>query len=95
MTLARAQKAQQMIDEGVEDGVDAEEEEGKRHRHDQHHDRGRDRLFAGRPDDLCGFSADLTDEFAGGNFRHVSELLLKLRIEKGSAGTWPAELSLI
>ena len=39
-------------------------------RHDHHHDRGGDGFLAGRPVDLAGLDADLTDEFAGGDFGH-------------------------
>src|SRR5205085_278923 len=52
-------------------------------------DRGGDRLLAGRPvDALNRFEADLTHEFAGGDFGHVSASLLLFRIEKR-----PADLS--
>ena len=33
---------------------------------------GGDRLLAGRPMDLGGLDADLTDEFAGGDFGHCA-----------------------
>src|SRR5919112_4326817 len=81
-----AEQAQQIFDDGRKEGVDAEEEEGERQRHDDHHDRGRDRFLAGRPVDLAGLGADLTDEFAGGGFGHFA--VARLRIEKR-----PADLS--
>ena len=36
---------------------------------------GGDGFLAGRPMDLGGLGADLTDEFAGGDFGHVLALL--------------------
>src|SRR5438270_13471256 len=63
------EEAQQLPDDGRKDRVGAEEEECKDRRHDHDHDAGRDRLLAGRPMDLARFDADLTDEFAGGDFR--------------------------
>ena len=69
-----AQQAEQELDDGAEEGIDAEEEEREDERHDQHHDRGGDGFLAGRPDDLAGLGTDLTDEFAGGCFRHVFAL---------------------
>ena len=77
--------AEQELDHARESSSDAEEEEGEQKRHDDHHDARRDRFLAGRPVHLRRFGADLTDEFAGGNFRHDCSALL--RIEKGSAGT--------
>src|SRR5206468_3466449 len=65
------EEAQQFPDDGRESGVDAEEEESEDQGHDHHHDRGRDRFLARRPVDLAGLGADLTDEFAGGDFGHV------------------------
>src|SRR4029079_7500592 len=64
------EEAQQLLDDGRKDGVDAEEEEGEEEGHDHHHDAGRHGLLARRPMDLAGLDADLTDEFAGGGFGH-------------------------
>src|SRR5919112_6409500 len=87
-----AEQAQQIFDDGRKEGVDAEEEEGERQRHDDHHDRGRDRFLAGRPVDLRGLGADLTDEFAGGGFGHVLSMLAS-RYKKAPQARWPAELT--
>src|SRR5690242_3676996 len=82
-----AEEAEQIFDDGREEGVDAEEEEGsEQERHDHHHDAGGDGFLAGRPVDLAGLDTDLTDEFAGGDFRHFCSA--HLRIEKR-----PADLS--
>src|SRR2546430_2586809 len=80
-------ETEEEADEEVEDPVGAGEEEREQHGHDDHHDRGGDRLLARRPVDLGGLGADLTDEFAGGGSGHVLPILV-LRIEKR-----PADLS--
>ena len=69
--FGRAQEAQQEFDQRREEGVDAEEEESEDQGHDDDHDRGCDGFLAGRPVDLRGLGADLTDEFAGGSLGHV------------------------
>ena len=63
--------AEQELDHARESSIDAEEKEGEQKRHDDHHDARRDRFLAGRPVDLRGLGADLTDEFAGGSLGHV------------------------
>src|SRR3989337_1016442 len=65
-----AKLPEQELDDGREERIDPEEEDGEHGRHDQHHDRGGDGFLARRPDDLGRFRADLTDELAGGSFRH-------------------------
>src|SRR3990170_6947952 len=65
-----AELPEQELDDGREERIDPEEEDGEHGRHDQHHDRGGDGFLARRPDDLGRFRADLTDELAGGSFRH-------------------------
>lgn len=87
-----AQEAQKLADDRREEGVRAEEEEGEQAGHDHHHDRGRHRLLAGRPDHLRGLGTDLPDEFAGGSLGHFCSLLLELGIEKRPAGARPAGL---
>src|SRR4249919_2942956 len=85
-SVSLAEEAQQELDDGVEQGIDAEEENGEHGGHDHDHDGRGDGFLAARPDDLAGLCADLTDVFAGGGFRHFLSLL-DLQIEKGSAGT--------
>src|SRR5438045_4007498 len=81
-----SEQAQQKFDDAREERVDSEKEESEDDGHDHHHDPGRHRLLAGRPVDLAGLDADLTDEFAGGDFGHF--LLAHFWIEKR-----PADLS--
>src|SRR5437870_182592 len=81
-----SEQAQQIFDNAREERVDSEKEESEDDGHDHHHDPGRHRLLAGRPVDLAGLDADLTDEFAGGDFGHF--LLAHFWIEKR-----PADLS--
>src|SRR5687768_13235049 len=81
-TLGEA--AEEELDDRAEDAVDAEEEHRQQRRHDHHHDRRGHGFLAGRPDDLGGLGADLPDEFAGGNFRHLGAALVRA-IEKRSA----------
>src|SRR3954453_24049266 len=91
--FGRAQEAQQEFDQRREEGVDAEEEESEDQGHDDDHDRGRDGFLSGRPVDLGGLGADLTDEFAGGSLGHV--LLARFTDIKRLRGRdWPAELTI-
>src|SRR3982751_6789739 len=69
------EEAQQELDDLVENGVDAEEEDGEQRGHDDDHDAGRHRFLAGRPDDLARFVPDLAEELRGGGFRHLVSLL--------------------
>src|SRR5215472_3339007 len=71
LALCLTDEAQQIFDRGREESVDSEEEEREQQRHDEDHDPGRDGLLAGRPVDLGGLGADLPDEFAWGDFRHL------------------------
>src|SRR3954471_11402746 len=71
---ALAQQAEQAVDDRAERAVDAEEEDREQAGHDHHHDRGHHRLLPGRPDDLGRFRADLPEEFAGIDSRHVRSL---------------------
>jgi hypothetical protein len=84
LVCARAEEAEQELDEGREEGVDAEEEERQQAGHDHHHDRGGDRFLTGRPMDLGGLGTNLTDEFAGRSLGHDARRL-GLRIEKRPA----------
>ena len=63
-------QADKEFDDPAQRGVDAKKEDGEHQRHDQDHYRGRDRLLAGRPDDLSGFVPDLAEEFAGRSLGH-------------------------
>jgi hypothetical protein len=78
-----AEEAQQISHQAREERVGAEEEQSEDDGHDQHHDRGGDRLLAARPVDLAGLDADLTDEFAGGDFGHSWVRSLGFRIDLG------------
>ena len=62
-----AEQAEQKFDERREERVDAEEEEGEQLVMITTMIAGRDGFLAGRPVDLGGLGADLTDEFAGGS----------------------------
>jgi hypothetical protein len=81
-----AEEAQQISHQAREERVGAEEEQGEDDRHDHHHDGGGDRFLAARPVDLAGLHADLSDEFAGGDFGHSWVRSLAFRIEKRPAG---------
>ena len=81
-----AHEAEQIFDERREDRVGAEEEDREDRGHDDDHDRGRNRLLAGRPmDALNRFQAHLPYEFAGGDSRHCFVRFFLSRIEKRPA----------
>src|SRR3954466_1367748 len=67
-----ADQREEGLDDGVEAGVDAEEEHAQDRRHHHHHEGGGDRLLAAPPDDLGALGADLVDELAGADLCHVS-----------------------
>src|SRR5688572_8690881 len=93
LCLSLAEEAQQELDDGVEQRVDAEEEDGEHDRHDQHHDCGSDGLLARRPNDLGAFGADLTEIFAGGGFRHFASLCTLADRKRLRGPIGPAELA--
>jgi predicted acyl esterase len=63
--FARAEEAEQELDDGAEQRIGREEEESEKAGHEQHHDRGAEGFLAARPHDpRDAFELHLADEFS-------------------------------
>ncbi len=72
-SAARCQ-AEQRLHDAVKNKVNAQKENRQNDRQDQNHDRRLCCFFPCWPRNLCGFGADLTDEFTGARFCHFKIL---------------------